>query len=134
MLTETDGVVLTEEEVKRLKAGGEEDAREEYRAGYKAGVAWAREDARLVELLYIGNHTRVFPRWWDGLAKPPFWAANRLAMAAWPEAREDRGLLQTFWEDALGGDSWRVRAPYFLRGFGEGVVEVVKAYEERLSS
>ena len=53
-----------------------------------------------------------------------FRAADYLVFAIWPKLKDDRDAPASFWEKALGDDAERIKDGDFLRGFGEGAIEV----------
>jgi hypothetical protein len=139
-LTSRREAKTTDEVIVRLKAAAELEKNEGYQAGFQAGQAWAREAATPKQLRRIAAHIDSCltgsTDWWDVDSpnwQAPFGATDRFAIAARPEARRDPRVLTDFWEQALGeDDAGRARDADFLRGFGEGVIEVWEVVKDEL--
>jgi hypothetical protein len=113
-----------------LRADQEQDRKANRQEGRAAGLSYAK-DAPFRELQGVAKYIALADRenspWWDEDAYD--WAnlgaAINFTFAAWPEHKDDATAPRKFWEHALGDDNARrVEDPDFLRGFGDGVVEV----------
>ncbi len=131
-----------EEAVRRLRAAAELEANEDYQDGLQAGRDWAMEAATPKQLRRIADYLERDRRespgipWWDvdqhRRTGAPIGVAERFVAVARPGREADGGAAQEFWEEALGDDAPRVGDADFLRGFGEGAVEVWNQVRDRL--
>jgi hypothetical protein len=121
----------TQEVVQRLKAAQEKEDQMERDEGKAAGRKWAERTATPKELRRVAEyidrceqdntpwHDVDFPGW-----MAPFGATDYFVFAIRPQDKDDRDAPGQFWEEALGDDAHRIEDSDFLRGFGEGAVEV----------
>jgi hypothetical protein len=133
-MASTKGADTMDEVITRLKAAAELEDKEEYQAGFLAGQEWAMSTAKPKELRrvsdYIGNYHASPFDWWEADA-----AEDCFAFEVWPNRKNRTGKHQAsdeFWEEALGDDAHRVGDVDFLRGFGEGAVDIWEKVADKL--
>jgi hypothetical protein len=107
--------------LKRMQAAQEADT-EDYEDGKAAGRAWAAESATPKELKRLAAHIEKCEshgsggEWWQ--------LRGVLATAIRPKFKEVAEGMGAFWEELLGDEAHRAADADFLRGFGQGAVEV----------
>jgi hypothetical protein len=121
-----------ENAIERLKAAGEREEKEQYRAGVAAGREWAMRMATPKQLRRVDEYTEDCKGWWDfsDTWNAPFGATDYFAFAVLGISTDDGGSRTknhchapaAFWEKALGDDAYRIEDQDFFFGFGDGVV------------
>jgi hypothetical protein len=100
---------------------------DDYRAGFQAGQAWAKQRASRAQLEWLEEYVR------DASPESPWWestdeggegldASDHLAFTVQADSFEDDDLHtgEAFWKHVLGEEAHRIHHADFLRGFGEG--------------
>jgi hypothetical protein len=128
------GVEDMDDVVARMKAAEQLESKEDYKAGFDAGQAWAKETATPKELRRVEKYIdRVAAEptvnWWE---LEGTWGPSFFVWVAWPDRKGDEDAAESFWEQALGDDAERIKDPDFLRGFGDGAMDIWAKVKRKL--
>jgi hypothetical protein len=109
---------------------------DDYRAGFQAGQAWAKTQASRAQLEWLEEFVSEAPPespWWESTDGDGLEASDYLAFAVQTDSFEDDDLHtgEAFWKHVLGEEAPRIHRADFLRGFGEGAVEMVGPVSDR---
>jgi hypothetical protein len=114
-----------------------EPSSDDYRAGFQAGQEWAKNQADRDQLERLVDHVDgAVPEspWWESTGSDGggLDASDYLAFAAQTDSYDDDPDAAAFWKRALGEQAHRISDETFLRGFGEGAVEVWEQVRDKL--
>jgi predicted transcriptional regulator len=128
------GVKKMDDVITRLRASKQASASDDYKAGYEAGVKWAKGRAEAVELERLDSLVNSTQFDWDEFVdespnRSAYSACERLVSIIIPEHDGDRRATADFWDQI--SDATYVK-PAFVHGFGEGAMSVWEEVKDQL--
>ena len=119
--------------IERLRAAAQLEADEDYQAGFLAGKQWAEQTATPKQLHRVDECLAAGTAWAhvDADSCAPYGLGGWFAIAVRPELRRDE--IEQWWDSVLGhGSQVPLKEPGFLRGFGEGALDVWRKVKDKL--
>ncbi len=121
--------------VARLRNSRTQRQNDETVAGRAAGQDWAKQRAEAHELERLEKLVYPSEGWEVLLIDTPnqaFSTAEIVFFAIFPDANGDRRAAECFWTDESGFEDYRSVTTDFVRGFGEGAIELWDSVKDQL--